>query len=49
MSKLFFALATLLLLLAGCAQSGYGSNPGAGSGSISMYGTVDQGVSITGH
>jgi len=49
MPKLFFAAAGLLLLLAGCAQGGYGSNSGAGSGSISMYGTVDQGVSVTGH
>jgi len=49
MSKHSVAIACLLLLLAGCAQGGYGSNTGSGSGSISMYGTLDQGISVTGH
>jgi len=53
MPKHIVAIACLLLTLAGCAQGGYGSNAGSGSGSgsgsISMYGTLDQGVSVTRH
>jgi hypothetical protein len=50
MSKMFFA-AGLLLALAACAQAGSStdSGTGAGSGSVSMYGVLDQGVSVTHH
>ncbi|HEY1611040.1 MAG TPA: hypothetical protein VGG24_17370 [Paraburkholderia sp.] len=40
--KRILALAALAVLCASCAQSG----PPAGSGSVTMYGTVDEGVSF---
>lgn len=43
--KLFLAVAAMLLLCGACAQGGSGG-AGAGSGSISMYGTVDEGISF---
>jgi hypothetical protein len=42
------ALAVLGAALAGCAQGGPAAG-GAGSGSVTMYGTVDQGVSYISH
>jgi hypothetical protein len=44
-SALAVALAAVLLLCAGCAQ--YGGGPSAsGGGSITMYGTIDTGVTV---
>jgi hypothetical protein len=40
-------LPVLLCLLAGCAQEGPAGSGGAGSGSVTMYGTMDEGVSVT--
>jgi ABC-type glycerol-3-phosphate transport system substrate-binding protein len=42
--KLLFAIAAAVLLCAACAQGGSASS-GAGSGSIDMYGTIDEGIS----
>ncbi|WP_244846953.1 hypothetical protein [Caballeronia sp. SL2Y3] len=45
MSKLIIAAAlAVLTLCAGCA--GGPSSPSAGGGSITMYGTIDQGVTV---
>jgi len=51
MSKrlLVLLLPFLLAMFAGCAQGGPAASAGAGSGSVTMYGTVDQGVSFTNH
>lgn len=40
-------LSVLLCLLAGCAQEGPAASGGTGSGSVTMYGTMDEGVSVT--
>ena len=42
--KLLFAIAAAVFLCAACAQGGSASS-GAGSGSIDMYGTIDEGIS----
>jgi hypothetical protein len=42
--KLLLAIAVTVLLCAACAQGGAASS-GAGSGSIDMYGTIDEGIS----
>ncbi|WP_186307764.1 hypothetical protein [Paraburkholderia sp. BCC1884] len=44
--KTLLAISTLVLLLGACAQGGAGSGSGAGTGSISMYGTIDEGISV---
>ncbi|MGF6568439.1 hypothetical protein ABH945_000515 [Paraburkholderia sp. GAS333] len=44
--KIFLAVAATILLITACAQGGAGSNAGSGSGSISMYGTIDEGISV---
>jgi hypothetical protein len=45
--KFFLAIATLAAaaLLAGCAQGGSGPSQSGASG-ITMYGTIDEGISI---
>ncbi|MFM0287803.1 hypothetical protein [Paraburkholderia megapolitana] len=43
--KLLLALAAVALLCAACAQGGGPDASGPGSGRISMYGTIDEGVS----
>ena len=43
--KLLFAVAAAVLLFSACAQGGGGSS-GAGTGSITMYGTIDEGVTV---
>jgi ABC-type glycerol-3-phosphate transport system substrate-binding protein len=45
--KLILAAIAVLAVLscAACAQGG-ASSPGAGSGSITMYGTIDEGVTV---
>jgi len=45
MKTLFAAIAATLLFTA-CAQGGAGSGSGAGTGSITMYGTIDEGVTV---
>jgi len=40
--KRILALAALAALCASCAQGG----PPAGGGSISMYGTIDEGIAV---
>jgi hypothetical protein len=42
--KLLFAIAAAVLLCAACAQGGSGP-PGADSSGITMYGTIDEGIS----
>jgi hypothetical protein len=42
--KLLFAVAATVLLFSACAQGGSGSSSGAGS--ITMYGTIDEGVTF---
>jgi hypothetical protein len=43
--KTLLAVAAAVLLFSACAQGGAG--PGsAGSGSITMYGTIDEGISV---
>jgi ABC-type glycerol-3-phosphate transport system substrate-binding protein len=43
------AILTLVVigLCAGCAQGGASGPSGAGTGSITMYGTIDQGISYS--
>ncbi|SMG15652.1 hypothetical protein [Paraburkholderia susongensis] len=43
--KILLAVAAAALLFSACAQGGAGSGS-AGSGSIDMYGTIDEGISI---
>jgi hypothetical protein len=43
--KAFLAAALAALICAACAQGG-ASVPSAGSGSITMYGTIDQGITF---
>lgn len=44
--KLLLAFATVALLCTACAQGGGPDASGPGSGRISMYGTIDEGVSF---
>lgn len=44
--KTLLAVVAAALLLGACAQGGGGAGAGAGTGSISMYGTIDEGISI---
>jgi len=43
--KILFAMLTAVVLCSACAQGGPGPSS-AGSGSITMYGTIDEGVSF---
>jgi ABC-type glycerol-3-phosphate transport system substrate-binding protein len=43
--KTLFAIAAVVLLLSACAQGG-ASDSGAGTGSITMYGTIDEGITF---
>lgn len=42
--KTLLAVVAAALLLGACAQGGGGS--GAGTGSITMYGTIDEGITV---
>ncbi|MFM0006577.1 hypothetical protein PQR57_37035 [Paraburkholderia dipogonis] len=42
--KTLLAVVAATLLLSACAQGGGGS--GAGTGSITMYGTIDEGITV---
>ncbi|MFM0170481.1 hypothetical protein [Paraburkholderia sediminicola] len=42
--KTLLAVVATALLLSACAQGGGGS--GAGTGSITMYGTIDEGITV---
>ncbi|MGE8491109.1 MAG: hypothetical protein ACN6OQ_22345 [Paraburkholderia nemoris] len=44
--KFLFAAVAAVLLFSACAQSGSGSSSGSGTGSITMYGTIDEGVTV---
>jgi hypothetical protein len=44
--KTFLAVAAAVLLFSACALGGAGSDSGAGTGSINMYGTIDEGISF---
>ncbi|WLE58493.1 hypothetical protein [Burkholderia plantarii] len=43
-TKAWLAALAVALVCAGCANGGAGG--GAGHGSIEMYGTIDQGISV---
>jgi ABC-type glycerol-3-phosphate transport system substrate-binding protein len=42
--KTLLAVVASALLLSACAQGGGGS--GSGTGSITMYGTIDEGITV---
>ena len=42
--KTLLAVVAAALLLSACAQGGGGS--GAGTGSLTMYGTIDEGITV---
>jgi len=44
--KTLLAVLAAALLLGACAQGGAASGSGAGTGSITMYGTIDEGISV---
>ncbi|WP_167397524.1 hypothetical protein [Paraburkholderia aromaticivorans] len=46
--KSLLAVIAAALLLGACAQggAGSGSGSGAGTGSITMYGTIDEGITV---
>jgi hypothetical protein len=44
--KFLLAAAAAVLLLSACVQGGSGSSSGPGTGSITMYGTIDEGVTF---
>ncbi|WP_454826185.1 hypothetical protein [Paraburkholderia xenovorans] len=44
--KTFLAVVAAALLFGACAQGGAGSGSGAGTGSITMYGTIDEGITV---
>jgi hypothetical protein len=44
--KTLFAVAAVVLLFTACAQGGATSGSGAGTGSINMYGTLDEGITF---
>ncbi|MFM0038163.1 hypothetical protein PQQ73_22655 [Paraburkholderia strydomiana] len=44
--KTLLAVAAVVLLFAACAQGGGASGSGAGTGSINMYGTIDEGITF---
>ncbi|EIF30210.1 hypothetical protein BCh11DRAFT_05687 [Burkholderia sp. Ch1-1] len=44
--KTFLAVIAAALLISACAQGGTGSGSGAGTGSITMYGTIDEGITV---
>ena len=44
--KFLLAATAAVLLFSACAQGGSGSSSGAGTGSITMYGTIDEGVTF---
>ncbi|MFL9894920.1 hypothetical protein P0D71_34630 [Paraburkholderia sp. RL17-383-BIF-A] len=44
--KTLLAVIAAALLISACAQGGAGSSSGAGTGSITMYGTIDEGVTV---
>lgn len=44
--KTLLAVIATALLISACAQGGAGSGSGAGTGSITMYGTIDEGISV---
>ncbi|HEX7913414.1 MAG TPA: hypothetical protein VF534_35740 [Paraburkholderia sp.] len=43
--KTLFAAIAAILLCAACAQGG-AAGSGAGTGSITMYGTIDEGITV---
>ena len=44
--KTLLAVVAAALLLGACAQGSAASGSGAGTGSITMYGTIDEGISV---
>ncbi|MFM0041536.1 hypothetical protein PQR05_03125 [Paraburkholderia sediminicola] len=44
--KFFLAATAAVLLFSACAQSGSAPGSGAGTGSITMYGTIDEGITV---
>ncbi|HYS62851.1 MAG TPA: hypothetical protein VEN30_03380 [Paraburkholderia sp.] len=44
--KTLLAVAAAVMLFSACAHGGAGSDAGAGSGSITMYGTIDEGITF---
>lgn len=44
--KTVLALVASIILLGACAQGGSASGAGAGAGSVTMYGTLDEGITF---
>jgi hypothetical protein len=44
--KTLLAVVATMLLFSACAQGGGGAGSSAGSGSIDMYGTIDEGITF---
>jgi ABC-type glycerol-3-phosphate transport system substrate-binding protein len=44
--KTLLAVVAVALLFSACALGGSGSSSGAGTGSITMYGTIDEGITF---
>lgn len=44
--KTVLAVVVCIVSLGACAQAGSGSASGAGSGSVTMYGTIDEGITF---
>ncbi|MEM5382429.1 hypothetical protein VSR68_02310 [Paraburkholderia phymatum] len=43
--KILFSVVAAVILCSACAQGGAGPSS-AGSGSITMYGTIDEGITV---
>ncbi|MDR7004541.1 hypothetical protein [Paraburkholderia strydomiana] len=44
--KTVLAVVVCIVLLGACAQGGSGSASGASTGSVTMYGTIDEGITF---
>ncbi|WOD19240.1 hypothetical protein [Paraburkholderia kirstenboschensis] len=44
--KTVLGVLVCIALLGACAQGGSGSASGAGTGSVTMYGTIDEGITF---
>jgi hypothetical protein len=44
--KTVLAVVVCIVVLGACAEGGSGSASGAGTGSVTMYGTIDEGITF---